>query len=60
MELVARVRKAEERLKELEQRSLLLLQDYPIFKKITKIAVLEAELARSRAHLEGLRLTIQR
>jgi hypothetical protein len=58
MDLVARVRKAEERLKEREQQHGQLLQDY--IQKDIKIAELEAELARRRQYLEGLRLTIQR
>lgn len=57
-DLVARVRKAEEFLKAREQQHDALLQDY--VQKDIKIAELEAELARHRQYLEGLRLTIQR
>jgi hypothetical protein len=57
-DLVARVRKAEELLKAREQQHATLLQDY--VQKDIKIAELEAELARHRQYLEGLRLTIQR
>jgi hypothetical protein len=57
-DLVARVRKAEELLKAREQQHDTLLQDY--VQKDIKIAELEAELARHRQYLEGLRLTIQR
>src|SRR5579875_237898 len=57
IDLVIRVRKAEELLKAQEQHSQL-LQDYA--QKDIKIAELEAELARHRQYLEGLRLTIQR
>jgi hypothetical protein len=57
-DLVARVRKAEERLKAQEQQHATLLQDY--VQKDIKIAELEAELAKHRQYLEGLRLTIQR
>ena len=58
MDLVARVRKAEELLKAREQQHATLLQDY--VQKDIKIAELEAELARHREYLEGLRLTLQR
>jgi hypothetical protein len=58
MDLVARVRKAEELLKAQEKQHATLLQDY--IQKDIKIAELEAELARHRQYLEGLRLTIQR
>ncbi len=57
-DLVARVRKAEELLKEREKQHDTLLQDY--VQKDIKIAELEAELAQYRQYLEGLRLTIQR
>lgn len=57
-DLVARVRKAEERLKEQEQQHATLLQDY--VQKDIKIAELEVELVKHRQYLEGLRLTIQR
>ena len=57
-DLVARVRKAEELLKAREQQHATLLQNY--VQKDIKIAELEAELARHRQYLEGLRLTIQR
>lgn len=57
-DLVARVRNAEERLKAQEQQYATLLQDY--VQKDVKIAELEAELARHRQYLEGLRLTMQR
>jgi hypothetical protein len=56
-DLVDRVRKAEERLKSQEQQHAALLQDY--LQKDIKIAELEAELARHRQYLEGLRLTMQ-
>ena len=58
MDLVARVRKAEELLKAREQQHATLLQDY--VQKDIKIAELEAELARHREYLEGLRITLQR
>ena len=58
MDMVARVRKAEELLKAREQQHATLLQDY--IQKDIKIAELEAELARHREYLEGLRLTLQR
>ena len=57
-DLVARVRKAEELLKVREKQHATLLQDY--VQKDVKIAELEAELARHRQYLEGLRLTMQR
>jgi hypothetical protein len=57
-DLVARMRKAEELLKAQEKQHGTLLQDY--IQKDIKIAELEAELARHRQYLEGLRLTIQR
>lgn len=57
-ELVARVRKVEELLKAQEKQHDTLLQDY--VQKDIKIAELEAELARHRQYLEGLRLTMQR
>ena len=57
-DLVARVRKAEELLKVQEQQQATLLQDY--VQKDVKITELEAELARHRQYLEGLRLTMQR
>jgi len=57
-DLVARVRKAEELLKAREQEHDTLLQDY--VQKDIKIAELEAELARHRQYLEGLRLSMQR
>lgn len=57
-DLVARVHKAEELLKAREQQHAMLLQDY--VQKDIKIAELEAELARHREYLEGLRLTLQR
>lgn len=58
MDLVTRVRKAEGLLKAREQQHATLLQDY--VQKDIKIAELEAELARHREYLEGLRLTLQR
>jgi hypothetical protein len=58
IDLATRVRKAEERLKTQETQHATLLQDY--VQKDIKIAELEAELARHRQYLEGLRLTIQR
>lgn len=57
-DLAARVRKAEELLKARETQHDTLLQDY--VQKDVKIAELEAELAKHRQYLEGLRLTIQR
>lgn len=57
-DLVARVRKTEELLKTREEQHATLLQDY--VQKDVKIAELEAEVARHRQYLEGLRLTIQR
>jgi hypothetical protein len=57
-DLVARVHKAEELLKARGEQHDTLLQDY--VQKDIKIAELEAELARHRQYLEGLRLTIQR
>jgi hypothetical protein len=57
-DLVARVRKAEELLKAQEKQHGTLLQD--CVQKDIKIAELEAELARYRQYLEGLRLTMQR
>jgi hypothetical protein len=57
-DLMARMRKAEELLKAQEQQYATLLPDY--VQKDIKIAELEAELARHRQYLEGLRLTIQR
>jgi hypothetical protein len=57
-DLVARVRKAEALLKTWENQHNTLLQDY--VQKDIKIAELEAELARHRQYLEGLRLSIQR
>jgi hypothetical protein len=57
-DLVARVRKAEELLKAREQQHATLLQEY--VQKDIKIAELEAELAKHRQYLEGLRLTMQR
>lgn len=57
-DLAARVRKAEELLKAQEQQHATLLQNY--VQKDIKIAELEAELARHRQYLEGLRLTMQR
>lgn len=57
-DLVARVRKAEELLKAQEKQHGTLLQD--CVQKDIKIAELEAELARHRQYLDGLRLTIQR
>ena len=56
-DLVTRVRKSEELLKTRERQHDTLLQDY--VQKDVKIAELEAELARYREYLEGLRLTIQ-
>ena len=56
-DLVARVRKGEELLKAQEKQHATLLQDY--IQKDIKITELEAELARYRRYLEGLRLTIQ-
>jgi hypothetical protein len=56
-DLVARVRKAEELLEAQEKQHGTLLQDY--VQKDSKIAELEAELARHRQYLEGLRLTMQ-
>ncbi len=50
--------KTEELLKAREKQHDTLLQDY--VQKDVKIAELEAELARHRQYLEGLRLTIQR
>lgn len=58
LDLVACVRKAEELLNAREQQHATLLQDY--VQKDVKIAELEAEVARHRQYLEGLRLTIQR
>jgi hypothetical protein len=57
-DLVVRVRRAEELLKTREQQHATLLQDY--VQKDIKIAELEAELARHRQYLEGLRLSMQR
>jgi hypothetical protein len=57
-DLVARVRKGEELLKTREKQYDTLLQDS--VQKDIKIAELEAELARHRQYLEGLRLTMQR
>ena len=57
-DLVARVRKGEELLKTREKQYGTLLQDF--VQKDVKIAELEAELARHRQYLDGLRLTIQR
>ncbi len=57
-DLVARVRRAEELLKTQEKQYATLLQDY--IQKDIKIAELEAELAKHRQYLEGLRLTMQR
>ncbi len=57
-DLVIRVRRAEELLKAQEQQHATLIQGY--VEKDIKIAKLEAELARHRQYLEGLRLTIQR
>ena len=57
-DLAVRVRKAEELLKAQERQHATLLHDY--IQKDIKIAELEAELARHRQYLEGLRLTIQR
>lgn len=56
-DLVTRVRKSEELLKAREKQHDTLLQDY--VQKDIKIAALEAELARYRTYLEGLRLTLQ-
>ena len=58
MDLVTRVRKAEELLKAQDQQHATLLQDY--VQKDIKIAELEAELTQHRQYLEGLRLTMQR
>ena len=58
VELVARLRKEQTRQTELETQYGTLLQDY--VQKDVKIAELEAEQARHREHLEGLRLTLQR
>ncbi len=55
---MARVRKGEELLKTQVKQYDKLLQD--AVQKDVKIAELEAELARHRQYLEGLRLTIQR
>jgi len=52
------VHKTDELLKAREKQNDTLLQDY--VQKDVKIAELEAELARHRQYLEGLRLTIQR
>jgi hypothetical protein len=57
-DLVARVRQTEKLLEAREQQHEALLQNY--VQKDIKIAELEAELARHRQYLEGLRLTIQR
>ena len=57
-DLAARVRKAEELLKAREKQHDTLLQDY--VQKDIKIVELEAELAKHRQYLEGLRLTMQR
>lgn len=57
-DLTACVRKAEDLPKTREQQHAKLLQDY--VQTDIKIAELEAELARHRQYLEGLRLTIQR
>jgi hypothetical protein len=56
--LIARLRQEEARRKDWETQYATLLQDY--IQKDVKIAELEAELARHRTYLEGLRLTIQR
>lgn len=55
-DLVVRVRKAEELLKAQETQHATLLQEY--VQKDIKIAELEAELAKHRQYLEGLRLTM--
>lgn len=52
------MRKGEEVLKAQEKQHETLLQD--CVQKDMKIAELEAELARHRQYLEGLRLTMQR
>jgi hypothetical protein len=57
-DLAARLRSEQEAQKEWEAQYATILQDYA--QKDIKIAELEAELARYRQHLEGLRLTIQR
>jgi hypothetical protein len=57
-DLVARVRKGEELLNARDKQHATLLQD--CVQKDIKIAELEAELARHRQYLEGLRLTMQR
>ncbi len=56
-DLVACLRKEQARQAEWEARHDKLLQDY--VQKDVKIAEMEAELARHRTYLEGLRLTIQ-
>jgi len=58
VDLVARLRKEQTRQRELEAQYSALLQDY--VQKDVKIAELEAELARHREYLEGLRLSLQR
>ena len=58
VDLVTRLRKEQARQTELETQYSTLLQDY--VQKDIKIAELEAELARHREYLEGLRLTLQR
>jgi hypothetical protein len=58
VDLVARLLKEQTREIELETQYSILLQDY--VQKDIKIAELEAELARHREYLEGLRLSLQR
>lgn len=57
-DLVVRLRNEQASRKEWETQYTTILQDY--VQKDVKIAELEAELARHRQYLEGLRLTIQR
>ncbi|SRR6266516_109434 len=57
-DLVARVRRTEQLLNAREQQHTTLLRDY--VQKDVKIAELEAELAKHRQYLEGLRLSMQR
>ena len=56
-DLVARLRKEQARQDDLKTQYAKLLEDY--VQRDVKIAELEAELARYRKYLEGLRLTIQ-
>lgn len=56
-DLVTRLRQEQARRAELETQYATMLQNY--VQRDVKIAELEAELARHRMYLEGLRLTIQ-